>query len=331
MAADDRPCFAALDFGSNSTLLSVACMDSAGTLREEIEKFCTTRLGSGVDETGFLAPRGIDKSIAAADQFLQFLRLNYRNRNVLLVTAATSAVRDARNRRIFLHACLELFGTEPLILTGEEEAETVFLGAASSLPADCECVVIDIGGGSSEVAVGTPGACKAACSLQVGCVRLAELFNLKEEFNLDQLNSARKYVRRQCEAYVERVLLKADRQNADPGVKVVVTGGTATTLASFHEALTNYDRCRVHGFRATERYVSGVLERLSAVSAAQRAAMPGLPADRAEVWPAGLVILSELLRYLHKNDFTVSTRGLRFGLIKSLAQGEIEDEYIVNP
>jgi len=317
--------YAALDFGSNTTLLLIATQDSRGTLTEVEELSRTTRLGRGVDATGRLAPDAIMSTLNAAGEFASALRS--MDKPVKGVAVATSAVRDADNREAFLQPCQDLLGTRPVVLSGEEEARTIFMGAVSDNASGRPCLVIDIGGGSSEVAVGIPNRSDLAVSVNAGCVRLAEKFGLTRAASDDAIQAARLDVREICRN------LKAQVEQRTPvdettDLNIIVTGGTATTLAAYILGAEKYDRARVHGLTASETQVREAIQATVGLSADSRAALPGIPPGRAPVWPAGLIILSEILRGFKKTSFRISTRGLRFGLAVRLQSGDIHPTLI---
>ena len=355
--------YAALDFGSNSTLLLLAHVGADGQLVEDMELFRTTRLGRKVDETGRLSVDGIQASLDAARDFLGQVKRECGEAPPL-VAAATSAVRDAVNRDEFLEPCAELVGCAPVLLSGEDESETIFLGATSDLGSERPCLVLDIGGGSSEAAAGTREHCEIARSVNMGCVRLAERFGLLDATGSEAVAASRRHVRdvfrgvagemrdglaavrgremaRMSAAggagcWVSGVGCRGEEparqtpvnarisdKSSDPAdICVIVTGGTATTLAAYAQEMTDYDRSRVHGFDASERYVAEVVQELAGMTSAQRGELPGIPEGRAAVWPAGLIILSEMLQCFGQKRFRVSTRGLRFGLVRRLLRGQ---------
>ena len=313
--------YASLDFGSNSTLLLVVHSTEEEPLVENEELFRTTRLASGIDKTGYLDPDGIRRSLDAAREFLNHLEAQQGPTKG--IAAATSAVRDAVNRDLFLAQTRELLGNPPVLLSGDAEARTIFAGATSDLEAGLPSIVLDIGGGSTEFALGTPGNCESAASVNAGCVRLAERFGLMDAADTAAVNAARQYVRTISKKMKLQVSDGLAKTGLQPTPAVVVTGGTATTLAAYQQKLTTYDRGIVHGFQSSENRVSEILNKLQRMPAAERAKLPGIPTGRAPVWPAGLIIMSEMLRCFDVSNFRVSTRGLRFGLIQRLIAREL--------
>jgi len=310
--------FAALDLGTNSILLLLTRADSSGRLVEELEACRITRLGESVAETGLLRAEAMMRTLVAVRDFLAHIPRG--ESSGVGVAVATSAARDAANGKEFLDACATLIGGKPLLFSGDEEAYTVFCGAASDQSADEFCVCLDIGGGSTEIAAGFPARCDLRTSLDIGCVRFAERFRL-----LEQAAPGQETLAREAAAKLLRPVCRQIRNHLPRGcpVRVIASGGTATTFAAVAHAVVPFERQRVHGLRLTEQTVSEWTERLLPLSSRDRACVPGLPEERAEVLPAGMLILSEVLRNLDCASVTVTTRGLRYGLALRLQNGEL--------
>jgi exopolyphosphatase/guanosine-5'-triphosphate,3'-diphosphate pyrophosphatase len=175
--ASATPAVAALDLGTNSFLLLLLRETAGGALERVSEPCRIVRLGQGVDRTGRLAPEAIARGLRAIRELLA--ETAWAGTAGVGIAAATSAVRDAANRDEFLAPCAELLGGRPVLLSGDNEARTVFTGASSELAPGQAGVCVDIGGGSTELAAGFPGDYRAGLSVNVGCVRLAERFGLE--------------------------------------------------------------------------------------------------------------------------------------------------------
>ncbi len=311
--------YACLDIGSNSVLLLLAAAGPDGGLVELEEHFRVTRLGAGVDAGGQLSPEPVAATLAAIGDFMAAAR-RCPWRPLHWAVAATSAVRDAGNRELFLAPCRQLCGCEPRPLDGDEEADTIYAGAASDQSAERPTVVVDVGGGSTELAVGRGGRCAFRTSLNMGCVRFGERFGLFERPSPAALAAARQAVRDLLEPIQPKM-----RQAIGDGRQAnwLGSGGTATTLAAIHLRLTTYDRQQVHGCPLTAGQAAELGERLAQLPIAQRQLLPGLEAGRAKVLPAGLIILAECLQAFAVDHFRATTRGLRFGLAVRLQRGEL--------
>ncbi|MCF7854607.1 MAG: hypothetical protein K9N51_07415 [Candidatus Pacebacteria bacterium] len=309
---------AALDFGTNTALLLVAHETADGDLVEEYEALRTTRLGERTDRDRMLGEAGMTRSIQAAQEFLADLPRD--SRETALIAAATSAVRDARNQAIFLERCAHVLGRPPLVLSGDEEAQTIFTGAASDQSPTTFLLTVDIGGGSTEISLGWRDRCGYSTSLDLGCIRLSERFRLSGCADTTDLRDAREYARN-----VLKKVRNATRDTTagEPSPCAIVTGGTATTWAAYARQLNAYQRQAIHGYTGTRRNLEQSIPKLAGMTAPQRAALPGVSKGRAPVFPAGLVILAETLELFDCQTFTVSTRGLRFGLLRRLQRGEL--------
>ena len=313
--------FAVLDFGSYSTLLLVARPTPDGSLVEVQEEFRVTRLGEGTDRTGALEPEAVERTIAAARDFLARIQPGGED-PVAGIAAATSAVRDARNREIFLDACGRLLGAPPLLLTGEEEAKAVFLGAASDQPKETLLCTADIGGGSTEISIGRRDRCIQSRSIDIGSARLAQRFDLFDRVPGERMEQARQAVRKILDGEASDLLSHIPARG-EP-LRALASGGTATTYTSMRQELAEYRREAVHGFTDTEQEVRAACEYLFTLSSEERARLPGIEPGRAPVLPAGLIVVGEWLRWLGRASVTVTTRGLRFGLARRMQCGDLE-------
>jgi exopolyphosphatase/guanosine-5'-triphosphate,3'-diphosphate pyrophosphatase len=308
---------AALDLGTNSILVLVMRREADGRLVEELEPCRITRLGENVNRTGELGAAPMARTLQAVEELLGHIPADTHG---LGVAAATSAARDARNGETFLAACTTLIGGRPHLFSGQEEALTVFGGAVSDQAPDTYCVCLDIGGGSSEIAAGMPARCEQQSSLNLGCVRLAERFGLFSAASSATIReaaaAAAALIRPACEAIRPRL-------HAGGSATLLASGGTAATVATVLNQIVPFDRRRVHGVTLSLTAVSDWTERLLAMTAEQRLAVPGMPIDRAPVLPAGILILREFMRALGSDTVTVTTRGLRYGLVLRLNAGEL--------
>ena len=311
-------CWAALDIGSN-TVMTLAAQGAAGRLREDEEWRASTRLGQGVDASGQLAPDAQERTLAAIAAQVAACRQRYPAG--LGVAVATSAARDAGNGPEFLARSAALIGGSPLLLSGEREALFTFRGIVSDLPRGRAVIHLDVGGGSSEITAGIAGGeCQLAESANLGCVRLGERFGLLGVATPAALEPARQTIRTLLEPLCQRLPGLAGLDRAG----IILSGGSATTYAALQLGLAVYDAARVHAWPGRTADLDEMLPRLFAMTAADRAALPGVSVGRAPVLPAGLLILCEFLHLLGVDQFRVSTRGLRFGLVDALAAGDVE-------
>lgn len=285
---------AAIDIGTNSVRLLVADIDGSG--REAVlvpveRRMRITRLGQGVDASRSLAPDAIDRTVAVLREY----RAVIDDLGATKVRAtATSAARDATNRDAFFGPAAEALGSEPELLSGEEEARLSFLGATSGLTAPSPFLVVDIGGGSTELqVVGTD----VRVSLDVGCVRLTERFG-------DDVEAVR--------ASVRGLLPEAEAKRA------VGVAGTVTTIAALDLGLAEYDPERIHGHRISKEGAGEQLARLASLTVEERAQIvePG----RAPVIVAGAAILAEILDFYGLDAIEASERDILHGAALAAAE-----------
>ena len=298
---------AAVDCGTNSTRLLVT---GAGADRADIDRRQTvTRLGRGVDASGRLDPAAVEETLGCLRAYRSVLD-RHGVRRVRAV--ATSAARDAADRAEFLEAAGEAIGAPVELLTPAAEAALSFRGATAGLdPAAGPWLVLDIGGGSTELALGSAPDLQWH-SAEVGCVRLTERY-VRHDPPLPEELAA-------CLQVTELHLDDAAR--AMPGIsagcELVGTGGTATTAAAVELGLVAYDRDRIHRFELTRAAAEDVFRTLATESAADRVANPGLHPDRAGVIVAGLCILVKVMRYFDFDRCLVSEADILDGLARSL-------------
>ncbi|HWW66850.1 MAG TPA: Ppx/GppA phosphatase family protein [Solirubrobacterales bacterium] len=314
--ASDAHRVAAIDIGTNSTRLLIA--DVAGGQVAEIERRSTvTRLGRGVDLTGQLSAEAIE---AACEAIADYVAL-YREAGIDTVEAiATSAVRDATNGAAFVAELRERFALSARVLDGEEEARLTYLGATSERPPAEPTLVIDIGGGSTELIVGAGPEISFHASLQAGVVRHTERHISSDPPTAVELESLAADVRGSIEAAIAG---HDTKQEAGAGIAVA---GTPTSLAAIEMELMPYDPERVHGHRLFLPSIQRMLSRLASAPLAGRAEIAGLHPDRAPTIVAGVVILVETMRAFGLDGIEVSEHDILYGAAIAAAGG-IADNY----
>lgn len=282
---------AAVDCGSNSTRLLV--VDAAGeSVRRELT---ITRLGAGVDETGRLDDAALDRTLGALAGYREIWEeLGVTPERVRIV--ATSAVRDASDRDRFLEAVEDATGVRPDILTGEQEAAITFRGAITAVPGlpDGPVALLDVGGGSTELIVGTAAdGVVASVSLQLGCVRLAERALPGDPPSVQELAAASREIR--ARLHEADAAIGRDRLEAAAGNVLVGVAGTVTTLAALHLGLSRYQPDAIHGTAVPADEVRRWTDRLTAMPARERAGLAPVQAGREDVIAAGAMIVAAVV------------------------------------
>jgi exopolyphosphatase/guanosine-5'-triphosphate,3'-diphosphate pyrophosphatase len=277
-----------VDLGTNSTRLLVADVNDGNV--DEVERRAEiTRLGEGVDERHKLLPLPIARVRNVLAEFRRELDAQGAERVLAL---GTSAVRDAENGEAFLGEVEWSYGWTTRLLTGDEEAALTCKGVANGRPLTEDTLVLDIGGGSTELITA-----RTCVSLDIGSVRLTERFLRTDPPTRDELDA--------CATAVREALPGLEPTNA------IGVAGTITSLAALE--LGHYDREQIHGRRLSREQVEAQLERLASVPLAERRRLPGLEPGRAPVIVAGAVIVDEVLRRYQLEGLKVSERDLLHG------------------
>jgi exopolyphosphatase/guanosine-5'-triphosphate,3'-diphosphate pyrophosphatase len=294
---------AVIDMGSNSTRLLVADVERAGEELVEVERHSrVTRLGRGVDTAGQLASEAIDDVCTVVSDYLA-IAAGHGCRDT--VALATSAVRDAANGDAFLAELRERFALPARTIDGSEEARLSWAGAGAGRPASGRRLVFDIGGGSTELILGSGPVPDFHSSLQVGVVRHSERFLSSDPPAPDQLEAL---------ADAVRDTLTQARAAAGPApADAIAVAGTPTSLAAIELALEPYDGAAVEGHVLELEPVQHQLSRLAAVPLAERREIVGLHPDRAPTIVAGTVILIAVMRAFGLDRVTVSEHDILWG------------------
>jgi exopolyphosphatase/guanosine-5'-triphosphate,3'-diphosphate pyrophosphatase len=291
---------AVIDVGTNSARLLVA--DVTDGRVEPVERRSTvTRLGRGVDLSGRLSAGAIEDACAAIGEYVATLeKLGAETVDAI----ATSAVRDAENGGAFVAELRERFALSARILDGEEEARLTYVGATSERAPTEPTLVVDIGGGSTELVVGTGTEISFHASLQAGVVRHSERHIASDPPTAVELEALATDVRGLIEAAI------GSGVEASAGIAVA---GTPTSLAAIEMALEPYDPARVHGHVLPLPSIQRMLSQLASTPLAQRVKIPGLHPDRAPTVVAGVVILIETMRAFGLERIEVSEHDILYG------------------
>jgi len=277
---------AAIDCGTNSIRLLVADVDQGtGALTDLTREMRVVRLGQGVDRTGEFAAEALERTFAALDDYAATCR-SLRVERVRFV--ATSATRDARNRDEFLEGVRSRIGVTPEVISGQEEASLSFRGVVSAVAdAPGPFLVVDLGGGSTELALGS-GTLEAAYSMDVGCVRLTERHLVSDPPTPQQ----------QADAVADvRAALAIATQTVPIGAAGTLIGvaGSITTVTAHALGLDRYDPVAIHGATLAVEDVIASCNALIAATYAERAAMPFMHPGRVEAIGAGALVWREVV------------------------------------
>lgn len=311
--------YAAIDIGTVTCRMLVVDVGESG-LHELTREYAITNLGEGVDATGELKPEAMERVVRAIDGFLAVRdSLSTPDHPVVrTVAVATSAARDARNAADFA-ARLRERGIELSVIPGSCEAALSFSGASIDFSGE-RLMVVDVGGGSTEVVMGTGGV-EPVCahSFNVGCRRVTEKFLASDPPAPEELARARAWIREQMASWF------ADQAKEAASLeRVVAVAGTATTVVSIRECMETYDSSRVHKARVSRQELLEVYERLAALPLSARKKVVGLDPKRAPVMVAGLLILLEVLDFAGIDAFTVSETDILHGITLAVSHEACE-------
>ncbi len=309
---------AAIDCGTNSIRLLIADL-SDGKLRDVHRETRIVRLGQGVDATGEFAPDALARTRAALTDYAVLLSAHDVER-VRMV--ATSAARDVANRDVFFAMTAEVLaavvpGAVAQVISGEQEAELSFRGAVGELDsAGAPFVVVDLGGGSTEIVLGSDSV-TASYSADIGCVRLTERCLHSDPPTPEEVEAARRVVHERLEVALGVVPVEGART-------WVGLAGTMTTLSALAHNMTTYDAAAIHLSRVGGADLSGVCDRLIAMTRSQRAALAPMHEGRADVIGGGAIVVQELARELRNragiDELTVSEHDILDGIALSIAR-----------
>jgi exopolyphosphatase/guanosine-5'-triphosphate,3'-diphosphate pyrophosphatase len=301
---------AVVDIGTNSTRLLLAEVDD-GRVGEVLERRTEiTRLGTGVDADGRLSEEAMQRVYSVLDAYGNLIERHGADKRVAVLT---SAVRDAANGPEFARAVRERWSLEPHVLSGDEEARLTFLGATSERdPSDrTPTLVIDIGGGSTELVIGTGREMTFHVSNQAGVVRQTE----RHLHSDPPASGERDALARDVRAILGRGVPEESRRDVQHAIAVA---GTATSMAAIAQSLEPYDPDKVEGYVLSESECGEILARLAGMKLPERRNVRGLHPDRAPTIVAGAIILLETLALFGLREVEVSEhdilRGAALGL-----------------
>ncbi|RJQ32404.1 MAG: Ppx/GppA family phosphatase [Actinobacteria bacterium] len=305
---------AGIDIGTNSTRLIVADFKDGSykTLHREAR---VTRLGQDVDKTSRLASEAIARTV---EVIKDYTRIADKLGAGVIRATTTSAARDAKNTGDFIDLVKAKTGIELEVLSPEKEAKLSFLGATySTLPSSLSTLVMDIGGGSTELILGSPRHVKFSFSKNIGCVRLYELFIENDPPISSEIEAIRNYVRDIYSKEINQIKKTGDFQ-------LIGTAGTITTLAAINLGLKEYDPSIVHGSLLSKEKIDEILKQFLSMTLKQRKEIPVMEPGRADVIVAGTTIASTLLETLSVKKLIVSEADILDGIILDVPEGGLE-------
>ncbi len=298
---------ASIDIGTNSVLLLIVEQTEKGLrVLEEVQRL--PRLGSEVDSNGLLAKESMYKVLEVLSEYVGIIQKYGDEVLTKTVVTATSAVRDAANKQEFLTLVKEAVGFQVVILSGEDEAKYTYLGAISQTKVESDSImIVDIGGGSTELAVGNSTNLLRGISINMGCVRFNERFLIHKPPLQEEIGECRRSI---------EALLHATQLRFPSKTQIVAVSGTATSLAAIDQQMFPYRSPDINNYRLNIDKLTNIIRLFSIhtfeyLLELHTEVMKG----RVDVFLAGLLILEGVLRYARTEEFIVSTGGIRHGIL----------------
>ena len=312
---------AVIDIGTNSVRCEIVEAYPDRTFRILDDEKETTRLGSGILRTGVLAPDAMERTIAAVSR-MAAIAAGYHVEPQWVRAIGTFAVRTAANRDDFLRRIRERTGLDPVVLSSEQEGKLAFLSAKRAIDlAGGNAAVVDVGGGSTEIVLSPSRVPEQIYGLPLGAMLLTEEFGGPLECAGDRFREMRRAIDGILCREVGRPLLRPQL--------IVGTGGTFSVLAAALAAASGRDGPRLWdrraGFEATRSDIAHLLDRLRRLTPGERAEVPGIPADRADIVVAGFTVIDRILRHIGANAVIVHDRGIRDGMIHAMVAAAFPD------
>ena len=301
----------AIDCGTNSIRLLIA--DTDGTaLTDVVREMRVVRLGQGVDATGAFAPEALERTFAAIDEYAELIT-GHGAEHVRFV--ATSATRDAANRETFFAGVRERLSIDAEVITGEEEAELSFIGATAGLGAsvDYPALVMDLGGGSTELVLGTD-VVDSAFSMDIGCVRMTERHMHSNPPTEQEIAAAVADI----DEWYDRARQTVETSQARTLVGVA---GTITTVTAAYLDLEEYDPHAIHGAQLDVDCALGTCQKLATMTREERAALPYMHPGRVDVIGAGATVFSRLITRIVADAPGLTIRTSETDILDGIALG----------
>jgi exopolyphosphatase/guanosine-5'-triphosphate,3'-diphosphate pyrophosphatase len=296
-----------IDIGTNTALLLIADLDPATcTMQPIYHKQTIVRLGKNVDADKMIDQKGLQRLI---DCMIDYRHLSDEHSVEAIIAAGTSALRDAKNRTEVIDSIERAAGITIQCISGKEEANLTFGGAVAGMSDVPELfTVIDIGGGSTEISMGSSGLVTESVSLDIGSVRLTERFFTTLPPPQSEFDAAKSCIDQLLTANI--IPFFAAREH------VYGVAGTLTTIAQMSQGLKQFDALKVHNYPLKYEEVHAFLDQLK-TSTLEQIIELGIPEGRADVITMGTLILHQFMRLLGAQEIRVSIQGLRFGLAQS--------------
>ena len=302
---------ATIDIGTNSTHLLIAKIErKLNTFSIELAEKSTTRLGERDPQTGELTALAMNRAFSTLKRFKD-LSESYKVES--LIIAATSAVREAPNGKIFIAEIKKKIGLDVELISGAEEARLIYLGVLSGMQfGNKPHLVLDIGGGSTELILADSSEARALTSTKIGAVRLQREFIKKDPISSQNELFLRSFIRGSMESAIDKV---SKRIEAGEIPVLVATSGTAMAIGSLLSNKENHMQSKLQGYKITKNNLDIIVSQLIKMTPSERSQLSSLSERRSEIIVPGALILQTIMNMVDVNEIILSERALREGLV----------------
>jgi exopolyphosphatase / guanosine-5'-triphosphate,3'-diphosphate pyrophosphatase len=306
--------YAAIDVGTNTILLLI--VEKTRSVRDVVDISTITRLGEGLREMGCLSEGAMGRSLRTLERYRAIVDEQKVDKVALVGTAA---LREAANSDRFLNLVERRTGFRIRIISGRDEAYYTYLSVNGDeiIPGQ-RLLILDIGGGSTEIIEGDRKEFRDFVSLPVGTVKLTELFVRHDPPTVDDLTRLRQHVR--------DLLSLSFQAHASP-VTLVGTGGTITTLAAMAQELPEYAKKKIHGYWMTAPELDRLIEVMKSMTTSERCCMRGMEQGREDIILQGAILLQEIMARFKICSLVVSAKGVRYGVVSVALEPEICEDH----
>ena len=302
---------ATIDIGTNSTHLLIAKIEPRlNTFSIELAEKSTTRLGERDPVTGELTPLAMNRAFTTLQRFKD-LSESYKVES--LIVAATSAVREASNGKIFISEIKNKIGLEVELISGAEEARLIYLGVLSGMQfGNVPHLVLDIGGGSTELILADGSEARALTSTKIGAVRLQREFIKKDPISFQNESFLRSFIKGSMESAIDKV---SRRIVVGEKPVLVATSGTAMAIGSLISNKDNQPQSKLQGYKISKKKLDQIVNQLIKMTPSERCQLSSLSERRSEIIVPGALILQTIMNMVNVDEIVLSERALREGLV----------------
>ena len=284
-----------IDIGTNSMRLLIADYID-GNLVNRKKYVNTTRIGQGVDEQGYISEDAIERNI---DALVEFSRICKEEGCQNIYCMGTSALRDSKNKEVFIKLGKEKADINVDIISGEKESHLGFMGVLEGLDKIEDILVVDIGGGSTEFIIGNEDGIRFSKSENVGALRMTEKFLSQDPINENEFKEMSNFIYNEIKGTLE--CIKNDKVK-----KIVGIGGTITSLSAINQELEVYSMEKIHNSKISLNEIELILQNLKKMTLSDKKSLKGLQPKRADIITAGVEILYTIMKNLEIDEITVS-------------------------